>query len=199
MRPFARAFRALVSDKDSFRFRPHRGCHKIFSPAFRCNGDTPQVFFSTCVNSPVVDIAVLYNGLLSLRLFLLPTLEPLAHLRSGGFAANVHRGDHLFPLDRECEAGEFEERAVFRIWHSIHLEVHVGALRLLQVLPRKLPALRVGQYRRNIGHQSSPARWGKPYSGDIRRRCGESESVTYDHPVGRSPMTFVKVSFQLSA
>ena len=81
-----------------------------FSVLWRCSAG---FFLCTCVNSPIVDIAVLYNGVLSLRLFLLPTLEPLAHLRSGGFTTNVHRGYHLLPLDREREAGEFEERAVF--------------------------------------------------------------------------------------
>jgi len=86
----------------------------------------------------------MYNRTLSLRPFLLPTFEPLAHLSSGDFAADVHRGDHLLPLDREREAGEFKERAVFRIWHSIYLEVYVGTLHLLQILPCELPALRVG-------------------------------------------------------
>lgn len=72
-----------------------------------------QADFYTCVNSPVVNIAVLHNGFLPFRLLLLPTLEPLVHLRSGGFAADIHGGNHLLPLDRECKTGEFKERAVF--------------------------------------------------------------------------------------
>lgn len=111
-------------DKGKFHFRGYR------SPKYYTH------------NSPVIDTAVLHNGFLSLRLFLLPTVEPLVHFCPGCFAANVYRGDHLLPLDREGEAGQLEERAVFRIWHSVHLEAYVGAFHLPQILPCELPLLR---------------------------------------------------------
>ena len=151
------------------------------------------------VNSPAIDIAVLYNGFLSLRLFLLPTLEPLVHLRSGGFTADVHRGDHLLSLDREREAGEFKERAMFRIWHSVHVKVHVGALRLprshhVNCLRCVLASIDETPVINSapLGGENFTVAYQKP----VRY---EPENATYDHPVGRSPMTLVKVSFQLPA
>lgn len=134
-----------IFDKGMFHSRPYRAHHNVFQ----------QVGFAamlrsfplyTCVNSPIIDVPVMHNQFASLRLCLLPTFKPFVHPRSGGFAANVDRGDHLLPFGREGKAGEFEERAVFRIWHSIHLEACVGALHLLQVQPRELPLLRFGQY-----------------------------------------------------
>ena len=97
----------------TFHFRLHRTVSNFFFMCYPLLWRCYAYYLCTCITSPIVNITVMYSRTLSLRPFLLPTFEPLAHLSSGGFAADVHRGDHLLPLDREREAGEFEERAVF--------------------------------------------------------------------------------------
>ena len=86
--------------------------------------------------------------LLPLRL---PPLDPPRHLAPRCLAPHVHRRDHPRPVEREREAREFEERAVLRVRHAVHLHRGCRVPRGLQVDVRERAGLCARNYSRDRG------------------------------------------------